>query len=124
MFWIALVVYTSLSDVFSPINRLWIGTKDPEVTPCRTGYGAVLVRILNGHSPPSHYPTIDAAKGLRSRIDRSSIYTLAKQALQHLPAYEFVQAREVATIGFSIGCVPALQLARSKPDAARVMVLF
>ena len=68
--------------------------------------------------------SIDQAKTLKSKYDRVYIYALAKQALQDLTAIETVQPKEVAVIGFSLGCGPALELARSKPDAVRAVVLF
>jgi carboxymethylenebutenolidase len=68
--------------------------------------------------------SIEQAKILKSQMDRSYTYTLAKQALDHLLVYELVLPREVAVIGFSLGCGPALELARSKPDAVRAVVLL
>ena len=32
VFWIALEILTSLSDVFSPVNDLWIQTQGPEIS--------------------------------------------------------------------------------------------
>jgi carboxymethylenebutenolidase len=66
----------------------------------------------------------DQAQVLKSQMDRSRAYALAKQALEQLLAYDFVLPKQVATIGLSLGCGPALELARSKPDTIRAVVLF
>jgi carboxymethylenebutenolidase len=68
--------------------------------------------------------SIDQAKVLKSQMDRSSTYALAKKALDHLLAYDFVFPKQVATLGVSLGCGPALELARSRPGAVRKVVLF
>lgn len=68
--------------------------------------------------------SIDEAKVLKSLMDRSYTYALAKLSIDHLVAYDFVLPKEIATIGFSLGCGPAMELARSKPDAIRAVVLF
>jgi carboxymethylenebutenolidase len=68
--------------------------------------------------------TIDEAKTLRSQMDRKRTYTLAKQALEYLIEQEMVFPKQVAVIGFSLGCGPALELARSRPDSVKAVVLF
>jgi carboxymethylenebutenolidase len=68
--------------------------------------------------------TINEAKTLRSRMDRKRTYALAKHALEALLAQEEVFPKQVAVIGFSLGCGPALELARSRPDHVRAVVLF
>jgi carboxymethylenebutenolidase len=68
--------------------------------------------------------SIDRAKALRSQMDRASTYTIAKQALSDLLADGCVFPKEVATLGISLGCGPALELARSRADSVRAVVLF
>jgi carboxymethylenebutenolidase len=68
--------------------------------------------------------SVDEAKVLKSKMDRTYTYTLAKLSLGHLLEHELVYPKEVATIGFSLGCGPALELDRSKSDAVRAVVLF
>lgn len=68
--------------------------------------------------------TIDEAKTLRSQVDRKRTYALAKQALDYLIEREMVFPKQVAVIGFSLGCGPALELARSRPDSVKAVVLF
>jgi carboxymethylenebutenolidase len=68
--------------------------------------------------------SIDQAKVLKSKMDRSYTYALAKISLDHLLASDFVLPKEVAVIGFSLGCGPALELARSRPSSVRAVVLF
>lgn len=68
--------------------------------------------------------TIEEAKSLRSQMDRSYAYGLAKQSLDHLLALDSVYPKQVAVIGFSLGCGAALELARSRPEVVRAVVLF
>jgi carboxymethylenebutenolidase len=68
--------------------------------------------------------TIDEAKTLRSQMDRKRTYVLAKQALDYLIEQEKVFPKQVAVIGFSLGCGPALELARNQPDTVKAVVLF
>lgn len=63
---------------------------------------------------------IEQAEALCSQVDRKVMYGLARQALERLLAYEFVQPRQAAVMGFSLGCGPALELARSKPTAGQI----
>lgn len=68
--------------------------------------------------------TIDEAQALRSRMDRKRTYQIARQALDFLLEQEGVYPKKVAAIGVSLGCSPALELARSRPECVKAVVLF
>lgn len=68
--------------------------------------------------------TIDQAKALRSRMDRSYAYGMARQGFNRLLSLESVAPKRIAVIGFSLGCGPALELARRAPEVLRGVVLF
>jgi carboxymethylenebutenolidase len=87
---------------------------------CTEGFVALAPDYYAGKVASS----IDQAQGLKSTMDRSSTYAFAKQSLEYLLAYEFVLPKGVAVIGFSLGCGPALELARTKPGTVRAVVLF
>lgn len=87
---------------------------------CSEGFVALAPDYYGGKVASS----IDQAQILKSNMDRASTYTFVKKSLEHLLAYEFVLPKEVAVIGFSLGCGPALELARTKPDTVKAVVLF
>jgi len=68
--------------------------------------------------------TIEEAKALRTQMDRTQTYQLAKQALEYLTEQESVFPKQVGVMGFSLGCGPALELARSQPDIVKAVILF
>jgi carboxymethylenebutenolidase len=68
--------------------------------------------------------TIEEAEVLRSQMDRKRTYRLAKQTLKTLLEHERVFPKQIAVIGFSLGCGLALELARSQPDYVKAVVLF
>lgn len=57
-------------------------------------------------------------------MDRKRTYQIARQALDFLLEREEVLPTHVATIGFSLGCGPALELARNRPECVKAVVLF
>jgi carboxymethylenebutenolidase len=84
------------------------------------GFVVLAPDYFHGHTAT----TIEDAKALRSQMDRKRTYAQAKQALEYLIEQEKVFPKQVAVIGFSLGCGPALELARSKPDSVKAVVLF
>lgn len=68
--------------------------------------------------------TIEAAKKLRSSMERKEINRFAREALYTLQDLPSVTDDKAGAIGFSLGCGFALWLARGKPDRVGAVVLF
>lgn len=87
---------------------------------CKEGFVVLAPDYYLGEEASS----IDQAKVLKTKFDRSYSYALARNSLEYLLTSDYVHPKKVATIGYSLGCGPALELARGKPDSVRAVVLF
>lgn len=68
--------------------------------------------------------TIEAAKDLRSRLDRQAANALIKEAAGHLLGLPERTGAQIAVLGFSLGCGLAIEVARARPNAVDAVVLF
>jgi carboxymethylenebutenolidase len=68
--------------------------------------------------------TIEEAKALRTGLDRKGINAMVRDALDHLLTLPQLSGSSVATVGFSLGCGFAIQMARARPQAVDAVVLF
>ena len=68
--------------------------------------------------------TIEAAKQLRSTLDRDAAEKELKQLVGELLAHPAASGSQLGVMGFSLGAGLALTLARTKPDEVGAVVLF